>query len=163
MRRHRSFKYRGYTLVVDAEIIDRWSNAVTFPAKLRIWRSVREVYTRWLDEVKAAKFYPTAEGIRAELTLDILPTDKLPDIAAKLDDKSVKDQMLQLLKFTRYRQFNKSPLRNLFVRAVNHAAIDGDKTFFMRLGRILERKPVPFPLIPEPTPNRDRSCQRLDN
>lgn len=62
-----------------------------------------------------------------------------------MDDTSLKEDVLQLLKFKRYRRrWNKSPLRDLFCRAVMLAATEGDETFFKRLGRSLERKPMFF-------------------
>jgi len=64
----------------------------------------------------------------------------------------VKSTVLKLLRFNRFRPVNTSPLRGLFFRAINHAAIDGDEAFFKRLGRILERDPVPFPRRPTTTP-----------
>jgi len=142
MRRQRSFIYRGREVVMDAENVERWAK-INNRDKLEIRRSVRLVYTAWLNELKAAEFKPTFEGIRITLTKDIQPGDKLPDIARKLDTP-VNDDVLELLKFSRYRHWNKSPLRDLFCRAVISAAMDGDATFFKRLGRILERKPVPF-------------------
>jgi len=150
MRRHRSFKYRGRTVLVDEAIIEKWAT-VPHAEELAILRSVRLVYTAWLNELKAAKFKPTFEGIRITLTKVIQPGDKLPDIARKLDTP-VNDDVLELLKFSRYRNWNKPPLRTLFCRAVISAAMDGDATFFKRLGRILERKPVPFRAPANATP-----------
>jgi hypothetical protein len=84
MRQQRSFSYRGREVVMDAENVERWAK-IRNRDKLEIWRSVRLVYTAWLNELKAAELKPTSEGIRITPTKDIQPGDKLPDIARKLD------------------------------------------------------------------------------
>jgi len=150
MQQQRIFTYRSHQILMDARKLAVWAQ-VTDEEKLQIWRSLRMVYTAWLAEVNAAEFKPTLEGITAELTKGIRPWDKLWDIARKLGDASVKEDVLELLKFSRYRHCNKSPLRDLFCRAVLFAANEGDTKFFKRLGRILEREAVPFHSPGEPT------------
>lgn len=118
-------------------------------------RSVRLVYTAWVKEWERAKNAPTFAGIRLELTRNIRPGDSLAEMAQKLDDASVKDDVLRLLEFARYRRWNESPIHGLFCRAVAFAATEGDQIFFRRLGRVLEREAIPFHPPTETTPIED--------
>ena len=142
MRRYRSFKYRGYTLFVDPTVIKKWSDNVSLAEKVAIWKSANAVYSRWFNELKAAESYPTRQALHLQLNLEILPTDSLPEIVRKLGGKSAKPAVLKLLRFARLRPFNRTPVRDLFFQAINHAAFDGDEMFFRRLGRVLEPAPL---------------------
>lgn len=141
---------------MPAEVISEWKAT----QKDEILASILSVYSRLESDWKRARFAPTSEGIRSELQFDPRYAEDFLKVDERLRDSRIKERVLWLLQFARFRQWNSSPIRTIFHRAVLMAAEDNDSAFFTRLGRRLEESAVLFKV---PAPLSELSQILLDS
>jgi hypothetical protein len=128
------FQYNGFTVVVPRSVLKAWEAQ---PDKQReMIKVLREHYDRLQNK-------PITEGIRCTLEFARVPGEPLSKTAEKMANPGVKKAVLELLKYQNYRAWHLSPIRNLFIRAVTMAALDGDEAFFKALGERLKKSCKP--------------------
>ena len=151
VRLEQEFRLRGFRVAVPKSILKRWAT-VPVDEVCKIIDSVCVVYAmgnlRWAGArvepsvvamgLAAGEQMPTAAQIYHDFLNQQRSTRK------KLTNTQVKDQVLWLLRFADYRDWNCSPIATVFRHAVAVAAIDGDQGFFKALGERLKEKPIPF-------------------
>jgi hypothetical protein len=142
----RDFVFGRFTVTVPEVVVIKWQ---AMPVE-EIIGSVLANYRNLRGVRERAEFKPILEAIRTELELDVKHAKNLTDLEARLKDHRIKERILSLLQFAHFREWNNSPIKVLFARAVGLAAMDGDDVFFRRLGRRLEEEPIPYkpPLEP---------------
>ena len=129
--------------MVPRLLLKKW-NATSINETREITESVLAFYAVTRAAWKDAEFKPTLEGIRAVLELVPSTGETLREAVGRLTNPELKRRVLWLLRFARYRAWNRSPIASLFQRAVAMAAVDGDQRFFKALGERLKDKPIPF-------------------
>jgi hypothetical protein len=124
------FPYNGFTVVVPRSILQAWE--AQSDKQEEMIKVVRELLARMRRK-------PITEGIRLKLEFGRIAGIPLSKTAEKMMNRGVKKAVLELLKYENYRDWQKSPIRDDFTRAVAMAALDGDQAFFKRLGEILKK------------------------
>lgn len=142
-RAYRVFRFCKFSVSVPKTVVSTWRE-IPLDTLDKIHTSVLAVYRKDIAAWKSAKFAPIDEGITAELERKPRSGEPVTKSWERLADRRVKNRVLDLLRYGRFRRWNDSPIRSLFATAVGMAAMDGDAKFFMQLGRRLERNPISF-------------------
>jgi hypothetical protein len=137
------FRYNGFDVVVPRSVLKEWE------AQAAKWEQMIKVplahYALMRADWAMAKIKPIQEGMRCQSELIPEKGDSLLKKLKKLENPEVKERVLELLKYERYRAWNVFPVSEiLFMRAVMMAARDGDEDFFKALGERLKEKPIPY-------------------
>ncbi len=114
-----------------------------------------KVQRREIDEVRFAPLFGFFEARKEYAPPDDLSSGNLLEKWGKYEEtthnREVKTKVLRLLRYARFQQLSGevAPILRL---AVSQAIDDNDHRFFKQLGRLLEKQPVIFDPLKEPTP-----------
>jgi hypothetical protein len=141
--RFKTFQFEGAKVLVPRSVLRRWEK-IEIEELETVLASIVDAYKHAVQKLRSVHSEPTVEGIRVHLSAGIMPWDGFADSWRKLHKSRVdaRKEVLRLLKFTQYREWNFSPLKFLFWIAVLSAAVHGDTRFFIRLGKRLAEKPT---------------------
>jgi hypothetical protein len=141
-RGDKEFLYNGFSVMVPHSILEEWE--ANKHEMIKMIYAVQTLFLRYRTDWVMAKLEPIREGIRCKSEFSPQNGDSLLEMGKKLENHGVKDRVLELLRYKHYRDWHKSPIKDLFTRAVTMAALDGDKRFFKRLYEKLRDPPIPY-------------------
>src|SRR5260370_38708123 len=114
---------------------------------LKAWHGQSNKQGKMINTLRAhyrrLRYRSIVEGVRCTLEFSPQKGDSLLQIGQKLENPEVKNRVLKLVQYGRYRAWHWSPIKDLFTRAVLMAARAGDQAVFKSLGGELKKQLKP--------------------